>query len=196
MDYSEVELWDWHRILIGDAPAIYLVEVFVRTVIIYVALLVTINLMGKRMGGQLTLTEMAVMVTLGALVAVPMQIYDRGLLMGLTALVVAIIFQRGFNWVGIKYTKFEKLSQGEVSLLIKDGEFEQDQMKKARISQTQLISILRNEQVTHISQVRRLYLEASGLFSLYKNDDVVMEESHFILPEKDKIDYDQKFKKS
>lgn len=196
MDYSEVELWDWHRILIGDAPAIYLVEVFVRTVIIYVALLVTINLMGKRMGGQLTLTEMAVMVTLGALVAVPMQIYDRGLLMGLTALVVAIIFQRGFNWVGIKYTKFEKLSQGEVSLLIKDGEFEQDQMKKARISQTQLISILRNEQVTHISQVRRLYLEASGLFSLYKNDDVEMEESHFILPEKDKIDYDQKFKKS
>ncbi|HSJ67240.1 MAG TPA: YetF domain-containing protein [Anditalea sp.] len=196
MDYSEVELWDWHRILIGDAPAIYLVEVFVRTIIIYVALLVTINLMGKRMGGQLTLTEMAVMVTLGALVAVPMQIYDRGLLMGLTALVVAIIFQRGFNWFGIKYTKFEKLSQGEVSLLIKDGEFEEDQMKKARISQTQLISILRNEQVTHISQVRRLYLEASGLFSLYKNDDVVMEESHFILPEKDKIDYDQKFKKS
>lgn len=193
MDYSEVELWDWHRILIGDAPPIYLVEVLARTIIIYVALLVTINLMGKRMGGQLTLTEMAVMVTLGALVAVPMQIYDRGLLMGLTALVVAVLFQRGFNWFGIKYSKFEKISQGEVSLLIKDGKFEEEQMKKARISQTQLISILRNEQITHISQVRRLYLEACGLFSIYSNEDAEIHERHLILPEKDKIDYDKKF---
>jgi len=196
MDYEEVELWDWHRILIGDAPTIYLVEVLARTIIIYVALLVTINLMGKRMGGQLTLTEMAVMVTLGALVAVPMQIYDRGILMGLTALVVAVIFQRGFNWFGIKNTKFEKISQGEVSLLIKDGKFEEKQMKKARISQTQLKSILRNEQITHLSQVRRLYLEACGLFSIYTNEDAELNESHLILPKQDKIDYDEKFNKS
>lgn len=196
MDYSEVELWDWHRILIGDAPTIYLVEVLARTIIIYLALMVTINLMGKRMGGQLSLTEMAVMVTLGALIAVPMQIYDRGILMGLTALVIAIIFQRGFNWFGIKYPKFEKLSQGEVSLLIKDGKFEEEQMKIARISQTQLRAILRIEQITHISQVRRLYLEACGLMSIYTIDDANMDESYLILPEDDKMHYDKKFKKS
>jgi len=187
MDYSEVELWDWHRILVGDAPNFYLVEVIFRTALIYLALLITLNLMGKRMGGQLTLTEMAVMVTLGALVAVPMQIYDRGLLMGITALVVALLFQRGFNYAGVKNENFEHISQGQLSLLVKDGVFEQEQMKKARISQTQIMSVLRAEKIYNLNQVRRLYLEACGIFSIYENKEAEMDNDKYLFPDKDEV---------
>lgn len=38
--------------------------------------------MGKRMAGQLTTSEMAVMITLGAIVAAPIQLPDRGLITG------------------------------------------------------------------------------------------------------------------
>lgn len=192
MEYSDIELWDWHRIFIGDAPVIYLVEVFLRTLLSFVILLVTLKLMGKRMGGQITLTEMAVMITLGALISVPMQIYDRGILLGIIALLVALAFQRGYNYLGVKNEKFENISQGELSLLIKDGEFELDQMKKSSISQNQLKSVLRNEKIYNLNQVSRLYLEACGIFSLYENHKAVLDDNKWIFPEKTDLVNDYK----
>ena len=80
MKKEEIHRGDWHRILIGTAPTEFLLEVLIRTIIIYLFLLVTLRLMGKRMGGQLTISELAVMLTLGAIVSVAMQIPEKGLL--------------------------------------------------------------------------------------------------------------------
>ncbi|WP_143960530.1 DUF421 domain-containing protein [Litoribacter populi] len=184
MEHVDVEMWDWHRIWIGDVPTLFLVEVLIRSIIIFAILLFTLRLMGKRMGGQLSLSEMAVMVTLGALVAVPMQIYDRGLLMGLTALIIAYLFQRGFNYLGVKYSWFEDLTQGKLSILVKDGQIVENELFKARISKNQLFAMLRNEQITHLSEVKRLYLEASGVISIYITESAAKENN--ILPMKDK----------
>ncbi|MBS9523014.1 DUF421 domain-containing protein [Litoribacter ruber] len=192
MEHVEVEMWDWHRIWVGDVPTMFLVEVLIRSIIVFATLLFTLRIMGKRMGGQLSLSEMAVMVTLGALVAVPMQIYDRGLLMGFTALIIAYFFQRGFNLMGVKYTWFEELSQGKLSILVKDGKILEDAMLKSRISKNQLFALLRNEQITHLSEVKRLYLEASGTISIYKSENE--EKKNHILPMKDeKIQREAKF---
>ncbi len=73
MEKREIKLDDTGRILFGEAPAEFLLEVLIRTLIIYVALLVTVRLMGKRMVGQLTISEMSVMLTLGAIVSPGMQ---------------------------------------------------------------------------------------------------------------------------
>ncbi|WP_114747842.1 DUF421 domain-containing protein [Pleomorphovibrio marinus] len=166
---DEIVLWDWHRILIGDAPAIFLVEVFIRTAVIYLCLVVSIRIMGKRMGGMLSLSELAVMITLGAFVAVPMQLQDRGLLFGITAFMVAIFFQRGISYIGIKSSKFENITKGRCKMLVKDGKPQKDALKNARISKNQLFALLRNEGITHLGEVKRMYLEAAGMVSIYKN---------------------------
>ena len=46
---------DFYRILFGETPAIFLFEVLLRTLLLYIALLVVVRVMGKRMGGQLTI---------------------------------------------------------------------------------------------------------------------------------------------
>ena len=51
MKKEEIEPWDWPRILFGQAPPEFLVEVLMRTLIVYLALQVVVRLMGKRMGG-------------------------------------------------------------------------------------------------------------------------------------------------
>lgn len=185
MDKEEIIMWDWHRILIGNAPVIFLVEVFIRTAVIYICLLIAVRLMGKRMGGQASILEMAVMITLGAFVAVPMQLQDRGLLFGIVAFVIAILFQRGVNQLGIYYPHFEKFIKGENAVLIKDGEIQTEEIKKARISNNQLHSILRNEGILSHNQVKRLYLEASGLISIYEYPDSKFDKASSTLPEKD-----------
>lgn len=164
-------LWnDWHRILIGSAPTSFLLEVLIRTVIMYLVLLVVLRLMGKRMGGQLTISELAVMVTLGAIICVPMQVPDKGIVQGIFVLLCAWAFQRGFTLLGIKSSKMENLIQGKEAILVKDGVLDVDQLDAANISRQQLYGVLRSQNIYNLGEVERVYIEGSGLFSVFKCD--------------------------
>jgi uncharacterized membrane protein YcaP (DUF421 family) len=167
MKEDEVQAWDWDRILFGQTPAVFIIEVFIRTLFIYLLLLVILRLLGKRMDGQLTLTEMAVMVTFGAIVAVPMQLPDKGLLSGIIALVYALIFQRGLNWLTVKNKALEDITQGTLSILVKDGLIQLNEMQKARISKQHLFTELRGQKIYNLGKVKRLYFEACGMMNPY-----------------------------
>jgi len=173
MKKEDIEPWDWPRILFGQAPPEFLLEVFMRTALIYIALLIIVRLMGKRMGGQLTISEMAVMVTLGAIVSPAMQIPQLGILLGIMILVCALIFQRSLNYSEFASHKFEKLSQGQASMAVKDGVIQLKEMKASKISNQQLFAALRNQKVYNLGDVERVYIEACGIFSVYKRDEPV-----------------------
>lgn len=168
MKKDEIHLDDWHRILFGAAPASFLLEVLLRTVIMYLILLFILRMMGKRMGGQLTISELAVMVTLGAIICVPMQIPDRGVLQGLFVILCALVFQRGFTWLGFSSGKWETILQGKESVLVKDGVIVVDELEKANISRQQLYGLLRSQDIYNLGEVERIYAEACGIFSVYK----------------------------
>jgi uncharacterized membrane protein YcaP (DUF421 family) len=170
MKKEEIHLWDIKRILFGQAPPEFLLEVFIRSLIIYVAAIIVMRWMGKRMNGQLTIIEMAVMVTMGAILAVPMQVPDRGLLQGFFVLFCILLLLRGINWWAYKNSRFEKLVQGEVSTLVKDGIIDLAELKRTSISKQQLFEILRAKKIFHLGKVKRVYLEACGIFSVYPQE--------------------------
>jgi hypothetical protein len=58
MKKEDIHLGDWARILFGEAPPIFLLEVFIRTLIVYVFLLYILRWLAKRMSGQLTIMEL------------------------------------------------------------------------------------------------------------------------------------------
>src|SRR4051812_5875234 len=121
MKKYEVHLADWQRILFEQTPPVFLLEVFIRTVIIYIFLLFVLRWLGKRMSGQLTILEMSVMLTLGAIVSVAMQVPDRGITLSMVVLFCTLLFQRSLSWLGVKSAGLEELTQGKISTLLKDG---------------------------------------------------------------------------
>ena len=167
MKKEEIHLFDLKRILLGNSPVEFLLEALIRSLLMYVILLIALRLMGKRMNGQITITEFAVMISLGAIVALPMQSPDRGLLPGIVLLMVIIALQRGINGWAAKNSALETLIQGKMHLLLKDGTLQLEEMKKAQISQEQLFAKLRTNDIDHLGQVERVYLEACGLFSVF-----------------------------
>jgi len=173
MKKEEIHLDDWRRILFGQAPAEFLLEALVRTLIIYVAMLIVLRLLGKRMNGQITITELAVIITLGAIVALPMQSPDRGILPGIVLLLVIMLLQRGVTGWGVRNARVEKIIQGEMSMLVRDGVLQLDALKDARISQDQLFAQLRDKAVEHLGQVERVYLEGCGVFSVFRREHPV-----------------------
>src|SRR4051812_31077011 len=149
MKKEEIHLWDIKRILLGQAPAEFLLEVLIRALIMYIAAIVLMRFLGKRMNGQLTIIELSVIVVMGATISVPMQIPDRGLVQGFVVLLCIYAFLRGINWIALKSTRFEKLVQGEVSILVKDGVLNLKELNKTKITQQQLFEVLRAKKIFH-----------------------------------------------
>jgi len=171
MKKEDINPGDWHRILFGEAPVEFLVEVFVRTFIIYTVLLIIVRLLGKRMSGQLTISELSLMVTMGAIVAPAMQIPQLGVLLGMMILFCALIFQRTLYHFEFKSQRFEEISQGTVSTLVENGIIQLESMDESKISRQQLFTALRNKNVFNLGEVSRVYMEACGTFSIYKNEN-------------------------
>lgn len=89
------------RLLMGDAPWAFLLEIVLRTGAIYIVLFTVMRLMGKRMAAQLSISELAVMITLGAAIGVPLQTPAQGVLPAGILLVSALVFQRGGVILGV-----------------------------------------------------------------------------------------------
>ncbi len=170
MDKNDLRLSDWMRILIGNVPPSFMIEVFFRTLIMYLILLVIMRFLGKRMAGQISVTELSVMLLLGAVVSAPMQLPDRGILQGVWLLVIILFLQRSLSWWGTKSAKAEKITYGEATMLVKDGLIEVQALLDTRISRPELFKELRSKNIYHLGTVKRVYIEASGDMSIYKTD--------------------------
>jgi uncharacterized membrane protein YcaP (DUF421 family) len=168
MEKEDIHLNDLQRILLGEAPLEFLLEVLIRSVITYIVLLIVIKLLGKRMSGRLTHTEMAVMLMFGAIVSSAMQIPDRGVLEGCFVLFLVLGIQRLLTLWMVKNEKLETKALGAMRLLVKDGVMQLREINKELITHNQLFRTLREKNITQLGQVKRMYMESSGEFTIYK----------------------------
>jgi uncharacterized membrane protein YcaP (DUF421 family) len=171
MKKEEIHLGDIQRILFGDAPPEFLLEVFVRAVIMYIILVTIVRLLGKRTNAQLTISERSVFITLGAMVAMPMQVPTSGIVIGMITLFCILFFQRMLTLSFFNNPRWENLLQGETKLLIKDSIIDMKALDKANLSRGQLFEMLRNKKIKQLGQLKRVYWEACGKFSIFKNEE-------------------------
>lgn len=159
------------RLLIGDGPWAFLVEVIPRAAIMYAMLLVAMRMMGKRLAAQMSIIELAVILMLGAAIGVPIQVSSQGILPAAIVLVTVAVLQRLSAQAGLRWPKFGVVEQGGVTILVKDGCIQLDALKRSLISREMLASELRGANVAHLGQLRRVYLEASGVISIVWKKD-------------------------
>lgn len=184
MNPKDIHLSDWWRILFGSQPPIFLAEVLIRSIVMYLALLLTLRLMGKRMNGQISITELAVMISLGAVVSLPMQSPQQGVLEGAVLLFLVLVFERGLALLASRSGRLEKVVHGRMCILVNDGILQTSIMNTEQISKNQLFAVLRSKDVTQLGEVERVYLEASGAFSIFSAKTPKPGPS--ILPQKDR----------
>jgi uncharacterized membrane protein YcaP (DUF421 family) len=172
MKQENLSLTDFHRIFIGDVPAVFFIEVLVRTVIIYFILILAIRLMGKRMALQLNVTEMAAMVALAAAIGVPIQAPDRGILPAAVIAVVVVLSERIITRVISKNPSAEKKFQGDMNVLVEESVLNYSCMKEVAMSRSLVLQQIRAHGLDHLGKVKRLYMETSGGFSLVEQKKV------------------------
>ena len=155
---------------LGEVPGEFYVELLLRAVFIYLLLLVSMRLMGHRMAAQLNRNEMAALVSLAAAIGVPILDAQRGLLPIVIIAAVVVVGQRLIARRVATDETFEAQTQDKLHALVEDGVIHWQNLKKTTLSREQLMAQLRKSAVVHLGEVRRLYMEANGAFTLVRQE--------------------------
>jgi uncharacterized membrane protein YcaP (DUF421 family) len=188
MDKEDIKLTDWLRIIAGDTPAIFLLEIIFRVILIYAILLIGLRLMGNRMAASLTRIEQASLVTLAAAIGVPIQTPERGILPAFIIALVVVLCGRIIGTKSVKSERFERIAQGRIDTLVYDGVLQIRMIQSTSLTPERIFAQLRSHGIICLSQVKRFYIEANGSFTLLRAKEE--QPGLMILPE-----YDQAFRK-
>ncbi len=170
MKPEDINITDWPRILMGELPTDYFFEILLRMAFTYLLLMVSMRLMGRRMASQMNRNEMAALTSLAAAIGMPVLSPDRGLLPAVAIAIIIVLGQRLIARLASRNERFEAITQDELDILVQNGILNLDQMKRSRITRERLFAQLRSEGLLHLGQVRRLYLEANGKFTLIQEE--------------------------
>ena len=170
MKPEEIKLSDWARIIFGEVPPAFYLELIIRAFFVYLLLVVSMRLLGKRMSTQMSRLELAAMVALASAIGVPMLSADRGILPAYIIAFVIIVITRLIARKSFKDQHFEEVTQGDVDCLVVDAVMNYDIMKRVRISRERLFSQMRSENINQLGLVQRVYMEANGAFTIVRNE--------------------------
>src|SRR5690606_19609775 len=117
------EIFEWNRILLNDLPVEFLLEVIFRCVIMFILVLLTLKLAGRRGVRQLSIFELVIIITLGSAAGDPMFYEDVGILHAVCVFVVVLLMYRFITWAISRFQKVDDFLEGKPIYLIKESVF-------------------------------------------------------------------------
>lgn len=168
------QIFEWNRLFFNELPEIFLLEVVFRSTVMFIVLLLTLKLAGKRGVKQLSIFETVIVIALGSAAGDPMFYEDVGIVPAIIVFMVIIILYRMVTWLTGKSKKFEEFIEGKTECLINNGKFSVESFKKETLAQDEFFSELRIKSIEHLGQVKHAFIETSGEVSVfyYKDEEV------------------------
>src|SRR6201998_2048525 len=154
------------------ASAHVLLNIALRTGVIYLLVLIGVRLSGKREVGQMTPFDLTLLLLLSNSVQNAMTGPDTSLLGGAVAAATLLVFNYLVADVSGGSRRFRKLVQGEPSLLVHDGKVIESPMQKEGGRMDELHRALREHGIQSVDQVALSVLEVDGSISCLKYDEI------------------------
>jgi len=143
-----------------------MITAFARTVILYFLIMIGLRLMGKRQIGELEPSELVLTMMLSDLAAVPMQDFGIPLLAGIIPILTLLSLSMLLSQLSLHNLRFRALVCGTPSILIRNGQLQQEAMRKNRYTLDELLEELRGQGISGIEDVKYAILENSGQLSI------------------------------
>ena len=166
--------------------------IFIRSILLYIIVLVVMRLMGKREIGQLQPFELAISIMIADLASTP--IADTGIPItnGIIPILALLVMHLVISILNIKSIKARQILCGKPSILIYRGKINEKNLKKERFTVNELEERLRGNNIVNIGDVEYAILETSGQITVIQkpNKRTTIPEDFGIEPEYEGIAYD------
>lgn len=157
----------WKELLLGGEEWTFLPETVLRTFIMFIVIMVSLRLLGKRGVKQLSVFELVVIIGLGSAAGDPMFYKDVGILPALIVFTMIVILYTLITYFIGKSNKFETMVEGKPVYLIKHGKFSVENFKKEPLGEYEFFAELRMQGVSQLGQVEEAIIESSGSISIF-----------------------------
>ena len=144
---------------------------FARTVILYIVIIVSMRILGKRQIGELQPAELVITILLSEILAIPMQDTSLPLMNTIIPVLLLVGFEIIISILNLKSVKFRSAMQGNPLIVIREGVIDQKQLKELRFTTDDLLEELRKKDIFDISQVWYAIVETDGTLSVMLKAD-------------------------
>jgi uncharacterized membrane protein YcaP (DUF421 family) len=144
------------------------VNLIVRAVVVYLAVLLLLRLSGKRQIGQMGPTEFVAVLLISNAVQNSMNGGDNSLLGGLLLALVLVALSALISYLTYRSRVFSAVFEGTPTLLIHHGALVRKSMARERMSESELRTLLRKQGLHDLGEIENAILEADGTLSVTK----------------------------
>jgi len=140
---------------------------YMRTIILYAALILAMRLLGKRQIGQMEPSEFVVAMLVADLASIPMQNNAIPLVNGLVPILTVMGLELILSHLSLKSIRLRKLLCGKPVILIDNGKIIQENLRRTQVTLDELSGHLREKDVLDIQTVQYAILETNGNLSVF-----------------------------
>ncbi|MBP2832506.1 DUF421 domain-containing protein [Aquimarina sp. U1-2] len=150
-----------------------LVKVGITIIAIFTVMIIITRISGLRTFAKMSSFDFASTIAVGSVLAAIVLNTDQSLLKGSVALGGIILFQTLFSFAKRRWNWFDSLFTNKPMLLMKDGKFIHDNLKKTNVDTNDVYAKLREANIKDMTEVLAVVLESTGDISvIHKSKDV------------------------
>ena len=145
--------------------------IFLRSIVLYIIVLIVMRLMGKREIGQLQPFELAISIMIADLASTPMA--DAGIPRsnGIIPILALLVMHLIISMFNMKSIRAREILCGKPSILIYRGRIDEKMLRKERFTINELEERLRGSNVVNIGDVEYAILETSGQITVIQKPE-------------------------
>ena len=164
----------------------------IRSILLYIIVLIVMRIMGKREIGQLQPFELAISIMIADLASIPMAAVGIPISNGIIPILGLLVMHLIISFANIKSMKIRGIMCGKPTILIYRGKIDEAALKRERFTLNELQERLRGNNVFNLGDVEYAILETSGQITVIQkpNKRVTIPEDFNIMPEYEGIPYD------
>lgn len=168
-----------------------MIATFVRSIVLYIIVLIVMRLMGKREIGQLQPFELAIAIMIADLASIPMTDIGIPISNGIIPICGLLVMHLLISSINIKSRKMRELICGKPTILMYQGRIDEQKLKKERFTINELQEKLRSSNVMDFGDVEYAILETSGDITVIQkpNKRNLIPEDLGLMPDYEGISY-------
>ena len=162
--------FDLGRLFLGDAPALYYLEIVFRSTLGYLYCFLLIRLLSGRALAQISMTDLVLVIALGSAVGDMAFYADVPILHALVVITVIVLLTKGLDRSMHRWDVAKRLLENVPVVLVEDGVINKHSAARRDMNTLEVMERLRLKGVRNLGEIEWAFLEPDGSVSLFRHD--------------------------
>jgi uncharacterized membrane protein YcaP (DUF421 family) len=143
-------------------------DIVLRTILVFSVLLILTRVIGRRELSSLQPFDLILLIILGDAVQQGLTQDDYSLTGAFLVIFTFAVLQVFVSWIGYRFPRVRPVLEGEPIIVVDDGKVIERNLRRERLTESEIAEEARCNGIAHLSQVKWAVLETNGKISFIK----------------------------